>query len=81
MCQQYSGLIALVGGAGSEDGISLAIVRRLGDSGANLIITGSSARIHDRAAQLNAEGYEIEDRAAFAFRCLRAFFEPTARRW
>jgi len=54
----------LVSGAGSEHGIGLAIVRRLGNSDANLITTGSSARIHDRVAQLSAEGYKVEGRPA-----------------
>jgi len=42
----------------------MAIARKLGDLGAKLIITGSSARIHDRVAQLRAAGYEVQGRAA-----------------
>lgn len=64
MFKNWSGQVALVSGAGSEHGIGLAIARRLGDSGAKLIITGSSARIHDRVAQLIAAGYEVQGRAA-----------------
>ncbi|MSU98485.1 SDR family oxidoreductase [Pseudomonas mandelii] len=64
MFKSWSGQVALVSGAGSEHGIGLAIARRLGDSGAKLIITGSSARIHDRVAELSAAGYEVQGRAA-----------------
>lgn len=48
MFKSWSGQVALVSGAGSEHGIGLAIARRLRDSGAKLIITGSSARSHMR---------------------------------
>ena len=64
MFKSWSGQVALVSGAGSEHGIGLAIARRLGDSGAKLIIPGSSARIHDRVAELSAAGYEVQGRAA-----------------
>jgi hypothetical protein len=45
MLKNWSGQVALVSGADSEHGIGLAIAKRLGDLGAKLIITGSSARI------------------------------------
>lgn len=64
MFNDLRGHVALVSGAGSEGGIGFAIARRLGDLGAKLIITGSSARIHDRVADLSAAGYEVEGRAA-----------------
>jgi len=64
MFNDLSGHVALVSGAGSEHGIGLAIARRLGDLGAKLIITGSSARIHDRIADLGAAGYDVNGRAA-----------------
>lgn len=64
MFNDLSGQVALVSGAGSEHGIGLAIARRLGDLGAKLIITGSSARIHDRIAGLSAAGYDVKGRAA-----------------
>jgi 3-oxoacyl-[acyl-carrier protein] reductase len=64
MVNDWKGQVALVSGAGSEQGIGLAIARRLGAAGAKLIITGSSARIHERVAQLSEEGYEVQGRAA-----------------
>jgi 3-oxoacyl-[acyl-carrier protein] reductase len=64
MFSHWNGQVALVSGAGSEQGIGFAIAKRLGDAGAKLIITGSSARIHERVAELNAAGYEVEGRAA-----------------
>ncbi len=64
MNDNHSGQVALVSGAGSEHGIGFAIAKRLGDAGAKLIVTGSSARIHDRVAQLRSEGYEVEGRPA-----------------
>ncbi|CAI8860801.1 SDR family NAD(P)-dependent oxidoreductase [Pseudomonas sp. IT-P260] len=64
MIDNWSGQVALVSGAGSEQGIGFAIAKRLGDLGAKLIITGSSARILERVAQLCAQGYTVEGRAA-----------------
>nr|GFC37909.1 3-oxoacyl-[acyl-carrier-protein] reductase 4 [Tanacetum cinerariifolium] len=64
MFTNWSGQVALVSGAGSEQGIGFAIAKRLGDAGAKLIITGSSARIHERVAELSAAGYEVQGRAA-----------------
>ncbi|WP_330115481.1 SDR family NAD(P)-dependent oxidoreductase [Pseudomonas sp. JS3066] len=58
------GQVALVSGAGSELGIGMAIARRLGAAGAKLIVTASSARIAERVAELRAEGFEAEGRAA-----------------
>ena len=56
--------VALVSGAGAADGIGMAIARRLGQAGARLIISASSARIHERVAELRAEGFEVEGRPA-----------------
>lgn len=64
MVNDWKGQVALVSGAGSEQGIGLAIARRLGAAGAKLVITGSSARIHERVVQLSEEGYEVQGRAA-----------------
>jgi 3-oxoacyl-[acyl-carrier protein] reductase len=64
MFSNWNGQVALVSGAGSEQGIGFAIAKRLGDAGAKLIITGSSARIHERVAELSAAGYEVQGRAA-----------------
>ena len=52
------GQVALVSGAGSEQGIGLAIARRLGQAGARVLVTASSARIEQRAAELRQEGIE-----------------------
>ncbi|WP_231421370.1 SDR family NAD(P)-dependent oxidoreductase [Pseudomonas sp. Leaf59] len=61
---QLRGHVALVSGAGSESGIGMAIARRLGASGAKLIITASSKRIADRVKELRLEGFEVEGRPA-----------------
>ena len=58
------GHVALVSGAGSDAGIGMAIARRLGESGAKLIITASSDRIADRVEELRLEGFEVEGRPA-----------------
>ena len=58
------GHVALVSGAGSEAGIGMAIARRLGASGAKLIVTASSSRIADRVKELRLEGFEVEGRPA-----------------
>ena len=52
------GQVALVSGAGSEQGIGMAIARRLGLAGARVLATASSARIEQRAAELRQEGIE-----------------------
>lgn len=52
------GQVALVSGAGSEQGIGMAIARRLGLAGAQVLVTASSARIEQRAAELRQEGIE-----------------------
>lgn len=50
--------VALVSGAGSEQGIGMAIARRLGEAGARVLVTASSARIEQRAAELRQEGID-----------------------
>lgn len=51
-----SGQVALVTGAGSPSGIGFATARWLGARGAGLAVTGLGARIHDRGAELAAQG-------------------------
>ena len=56
--------VALISGAGSESGIGMAIARRLGQQGVHVLLTASSARVEQRAAELCAEG--IQARACVA---------------
>ena len=56
--------VALISGAGSDSGIGLAIARRLGRVGVRVLITASSARILQRAAELQAEGIDARAMAA-----------------
>ena len=56
--------VALISGAGSESGIGLAIARRLGRAGARVLMTASSARVEQRAAELCAEGIDARAKAA-----------------
>jgi 3-oxoacyl-[acyl-carrier protein] reductase len=51
--------VALITGAGAAGGIGLATARALGAAGHALVIAGASGRIHLRAAELMAEGYEV----------------------
>lgn len=44
--------VALVTGAGSADGIGFHAARLLADAGATVVITSTTARIHDRAEEL-----------------------------
>ena len=60
MIADWTGQVALVSGAGSERGIGIAIAKRLGNLGVRLIVTGSSARIHDRVEELRAAGFEAQ---------------------
>ena len=47
---------ALVTGAGSPDGIGFAAARLLARQGARVVLTATSERIHERAAELSADG-------------------------
>ncbi len=68
-----SGQVALVTGAGSEEGIGFASARLLGELGATLAITATGPRIEDRAEELRAAGLactalraDLTDRGAVA---------------
>jgi 3-oxoacyl-[acyl-carrier protein] reductase len=50
------GKVALVTGAGSPDGIGFAAARTLAARGARVAITSTTERIHQRAAELGADG-------------------------
>lgn len=47
-----SGRTAIVTGVGSERGIGAAVAKVLSGMGASLVVSASSARVHDRAAEL-----------------------------
>jgi 3-oxoacyl-[acyl-carrier protein] reductase len=49
--------IALVTGADSPIGIGLASARALGRDGASLMLVSTTDRIHERAAELEKEGF------------------------
>lgn len=50
---------ALVTGAGAADGIGIAVARALGRAGLSVAITATTARIHERAESLRADGIEV----------------------
>jgi 3-oxoacyl-[acyl-carrier protein] reductase len=50
------GRVALVTGAGAPDGIGFATARLLGSLGADVAMVATSARVHDRAAELRRVG-------------------------
>jgi 3-oxoacyl-[acyl-carrier protein] reductase len=50
------GQVALVTGAGSAEGIGFAIARRLQAAGAQVVITSTTDRIHERARELGPGG-------------------------
>lgn len=52
------GRVALVTGAGSAGAIGFACARRLGALGAKVMVTATTERIDERAAELRAEGVE-----------------------
>ncbi|WP_260963149.1 SDR family NAD(P)-dependent oxidoreductase [Pseudomonas citri] len=62
MAEKWNHQVALISGAGSEQGIGMAVARCLGAAGAKLIVTASSARIHDRVGELRAAGFTVEGR-------------------
>jgi 3-oxoacyl-[acyl-carrier protein] reductase len=53
---RFAGRIALVTGAGGPEGIGFATARTLGRGGALVAIASTTDRIHDRVAELTAEG-------------------------
>jgi 3-oxoacyl-[acyl-carrier protein] reductase len=50
--------LALVTGAGSEHGIGFATARALARAGHALVVTATTERVHERAAELRAAGAE-----------------------
>jgi 3-oxoacyl-[acyl-carrier protein] reductase len=50
--------LAVVTGAGSPAGIGFAIARALGTAGHSLLIASTTDRIHERAAELRALGFD-----------------------
>lgn len=64
MPASWSSQVAFITGAGSEHGIGFAIARKLGQLGARLIVTASSARVAARVKELRAEGFQVEGRSA-----------------
>jgi 3-oxoacyl-[acyl-carrier protein] reductase len=51
-----SGQVALVTGAGSGEGIGMAVAQALADDGASVVLTSTTDRVHERAAELEAGG-------------------------
>lgn len=54
---RLAGRVALVTGAGSPNGIGVAIARRLVALGAEVAVVSTTKRIHERADELGATGY------------------------
>ncbi len=52
--------IALVTGAGSEQGIGFATARRLALAGAHVVLTSTTDRIHERVEALRAQGLQAD---------------------
>ncbi len=79
-----AGRVALVTGAGSEGGIGFAIARALVAGGARVCLTATTARIHDRAAELGAPEAVLShiadltdaDQVAGLFAAIEARFGP-----
>jgi 3-oxoacyl-[acyl-carrier protein] reductase len=55
---RFSGRVALVTGAGGPNGIGFAAARALGRDGARVAIASTTDRIHERVAELAADGME-----------------------
>jgi len=59
MTLELSGRTAIVTGAGSPKGIGFAVARRLVQEGADVAITATGERIHERAQQLGGQGGRV----------------------
>ena len=53
-----SGRVAVVTGAGGPDGIGFATARLLAELGAAVMISATTARIHDRVSELRSAGFD-----------------------
>ncbi len=58
------GRTAVVTGAGSPTGIGMACARLLGGCGATVVLGATTDRVHERAAELHAEGHRAAGVAA-----------------
>jgi 3-oxoacyl-[acyl-carrier protein] reductase len=54
----FAGRVALVTGCGSPTGIGFAAARVLGQGGAHVAVASTTDRIHERVAELRAEGID-----------------------
>src|SRR5262249_58344323 len=59
-----SGRVAVVTGAGSPGGIGFATARMLAELGSAVMISGTTARIQDRASELGSAGFDVAGFAA-----------------
>lgn len=57
-------MTALVTGAGGPEGIGFAAARALGAAGERVVLTSTTARIHDRVAELRREGVAADGAVA-----------------
>jgi 3-oxoacyl-[acyl-carrier protein] reductase len=55
--------VALITGAGSANGIGFHSAKILTEAGHKVLLTAHSDRVHERAAELNASGYEADSLA------------------
>jgi 3-oxoacyl-[acyl-carrier protein] reductase len=53
-----SGRVAVVTGAGSPDGIGFATARLLAELGAAVMVSATTARVHDRVSELLSAGFD-----------------------
>ncbi len=56
----FAGRVALVTGCGSPTGIGFAAARLLGRGGAHIAVASTTDRIHERVAELRAEGIQAD---------------------
>ncbi|HEX3087666.1 MAG TPA: SDR family NAD(P)-dependent oxidoreductase [Ilumatobacteraceae bacterium] len=54
---KLDGHVAIVTGAGSPTGIGFACAKALAADGAHVVVSSTTARIHDRVAELVSQGY------------------------